>query len=92
MSRYEDDPFYRLVISRPIPMKLAQAIYDGYDLAPWHLRVLEAMSRLGVEKRAAEDLGISHDSVKTALAQARMRLGARNTTHAVAIAIRRGLI
>jgi DNA-binding CsgD family transcriptional regulator len=40
----------------------------------------------------AEALGVSPETAKTNLKRARDRLSARNTAHAVAIAIRRGLI
>jgi len=40
----------------------------------------------------AQALGVSPETAKTNLKRARDRLSARNTAHAVAIAIRRGLI
>lgn len=91
---YEADPVYRLVMSRPIPMKLATNILrqSRRELAPWNIRVLAAFAETGTRKGAALELGITIESVKTSLTQARRILEARNSTHAVAIAIRRGII
>lgn len=43
-------------------------------------------------KQTAQAMGIGEETVRNHLARARFRLKATNTTHAVAIAIRRGLI
>lgn len=45
-----------------------------------------SLSEIGCE------MGVSQSTVKTLLVRARRKLNARNTTHAVAIAIRCGLI
>jgi DNA-binding CsgD family transcriptional regulator len=56
------------------------------------LDVLRAAS-VGLERRAVADLyGISPETVKMHSTAARRRLRAKNTTHAVAIAIRAGLL
>ena len=44
------------------------------------------------ERETAFVYGVSVDSVRKGLTRARRKLRAKNTTHAVAIAIRRGLI
>ena len=62
------------------------------NLSAAELRTLEAMSR-GVGIRGAADLvGYSTYTVQDHLVQARRVLQAKNTTHAVAEALRRGLI
>ena len=59
---------------------------------PSQLRVLAALSH-GVDQRgAAELLGITFETVKTQLRDAKRRLGCKTTAHAVAEALRRDLI
>lgn len=62
------------------------------ELTPWELRVLTLMAA-GLESPGlARFCSVTVESVKEATRHARHKLEARNTTHAVAIAIRRGLI
>ena len=56
------------------------------------LEVLEHIADGGTVRTAALNMGVAYETASTLLQRAKMRVGARNTTHAVAIAIRRGLI
>ena len=56
------------------------------------LRTLEAISHGLTYDMAAQVLGCPVETVKSRLKAARYKLGAKNTVHAVAIAVRRGLI
>ena len=61
-------------------------------LRPSEIRVLEAASR-GLKAGMIADLyGLSRETVRKELTSARRILRAKNTTHAVAIAIRAGLL
>lgn len=57
-----------------------------------HRRVLECVAAGMTYPEAAEAIGIAEATVDKYLQEARKRLGARNTTQAVAIAERRGLL
>ncbi|MFN2316318.1 MAG: response regulator, partial [Gemmatimonadales bacterium] len=61
-------------------------------LTPSQRRALLCMAAGMTCAAAAESLGIAEVSVEKALAEARKRLDARNTAHAVVIAERRGLL
>lgn len=54
--------------------------------------VLSAYAEAGTYEATANRLFLSRETVKSHLANARLKLGALNTTNAVAIGIRRGLI
>jgi DNA-binding CsgD family transcriptional regulator len=56
------------------------------------LMLLRYLSRGLTLPMIADAMGVSVESVKTGLKRARQRLRAKNSTHAVAEAIRRGLI
>lgn len=56
------------------------------------LMALRCLSRGMTAPMAAEAMGITLETVKALLDQVRRRLRTKNTTHAVAEAIRRGLI
>lgn len=56
-------------------------------------REVLAMLAIGKHaKEAARDMGLEYGTVKMHLERARLKLGARTRPHAVAIAIRAGLI
>lgn len=62
------------------------------DLSPAELRVLEAAS-YGLEASMIADLyGISFFTVNDHLKAARVKLRAKNTTHACCVAVRQGVI
>lgn len=62
------------------------------SLAPMETRVLEALSHGLGYKGAAEVLGVGIETVKSDVVRARRALQAKDATHAVAIALRSGLI
>jgi DNA-binding CsgD family transcriptional regulator len=62
------------------------------DLSPQQLRILTALAQGATYPTAAERFGVGTETVKTQTKLIREKLGARNTTHAVAIAIREGVI
>jgi DNA-binding CsgD family transcriptional regulator len=69
------------------------ALVDGtLELTEDELHALRyaAEGLTGIE--ASERMGVSQKTGKARLDRARLRLGARNTPHAVAIAMREGLI
>jgi len=61
-------------------------------VTPAELRVLELAAEGLREKQIAAVLHYSTETVKSYGKQARRKLGARNTAHAVAIAYRAGLL
>lgn len=61
------------------------------NLSPRQREALQFIAAGNAPKNAA-DLGIAYGSLKVHLALAYAKLGARNSAHAVAIALRRGLI
>lgn len=56
------------------------------------LQILQLLANGGSTTAAARDLGLSEETVKTHTKLAMGRLGARNRTHAVAMALRESLI
>lgn len=56
------------------------------------IEVLRYHSHGLTQEQCADALGIGAESVKTHMAEARRKLAAKNTAHAVAIALRLGLI
>lgn len=63
-----------------------------HDLSPAELDALRACSHGLTAAMAGELLAKEAETVKTQLKHARLKLGAKNTAHAVAIALREGLI
>lgn len=61
-------------------------------LTPMEIRVLTVMSHGPTENEAATLIGVSLETVKWHTKGARRALRAKNTTHAVAIALREGFI
>lgn len=64
----------------------------SYALTPRQVEILQCVAEGMSNEEIAFVLGIGLRTVKTHLQQVRARLGARNTTHAVYIAARLGLI
>ena len=63
----------------------------------WHLTPRERMVILSFAvgmtgQQTAEVLGIKYQTVKTLSSRARMKLGAKTTTHAVYLAMKEGII
>lgn len=63
-----------------------------YRLTPKQKRILEEVAKGLQTKQIAELLGVDYYTVREHLVRARTNLGAKNTTHAVVIAIRLGLV
>ena len=61
-------------------------------LTPAERLALNAIIEHGTTKSAAMAVGLSHHTIRDQLKTARYKLDAKNTTHAVAIAIRAGLL
>jgi DNA-binding CsgD family transcriptional regulator len=68
------------------------AMARKYRVTARQLDVLQAISNGLSEKQVAAELWLSPQTVKFHLKAARRRMDALNTTHAVALAIREGLI
>ena len=61
-------------------------------LSARELDVLQSVAAGNANKRVAADLGISEETVKAHMKSILAKLGARDRTHAVTIAIKRGII
>jgi len=61
-------------------------------LAPWEIETLVWISRGKSRWETGVILGVSEDTVKSRLEKCRQKLGASNTTHAIAIALQQGLL
>ena len=75
-----------------LPRELRDLRYEGQPLTPGQYRILRkiAYGRTGPE--AAEELGISSETVKKQLTITRSKLGANTTAQAVGIAVSLDLI
>ena len=62
------------------------------NLAPSEIRAIQLAAAGLTVQEAADHAGISPESQKAQLTLARQKLGAKNTAHAVAIAIRAGIL
>ena len=63
-----------------------------YQLTKREVEALQALADHGHEYLAAESLGISHNTLHRKLHIIRLKMQARNTTHAVVMAWTRGWI
>lgn len=75
-----------------LPRELRAIRYEGEALTPGQHRVLRKIALGSTGTEAAEELGISPETVKRQLAITRSKLGASTTAHAVAIAVSLDLI
>lgn len=75
-----------------LPRELRAIRYEGEALTPGQHRVLRKIALGSTGTGAAEELGISPETVKRQLAITRSKLGASTTAHAVAIAVSLDLI
>ncbi len=62
------------------------------SLTPREIEILEFLSQGYAYKMANDKLGITEQTVKNHLLTIKLKLGAENTTHAVAIVLRAGII
>lgn len=65
---------------------------QALPLSPRELDVLHAVARGGNNREIGVRLGVSEGTVKTHMKNIMTKLGARDRTHAVTIALRRGII
>lgn len=82
-----------MVRRQPVPMALVNAlgeIHDPLPLTPAQARALALAAEGLTTDEIASVLTLSAHTIKTELKDARDRLGARNTTHGVVLAIRSG--
>jgi DNA-binding CsgD family transcriptional regulator len=75
-----------------LPRELRELKYAGEPLTPGQHRVLRRIALGLTGPEAAEELGISPETVKRQLAITRSKLGASTTAQAVAIAVSLDLI
>ena len=86
------EPHPRPAVTDQVLGRITAKMDRAGKLSPRELDVLRAYAVGLVEPEIAVLYGISRDTVKTQAGMARLRLGAKNTTHAVALAIRAGLL
>ncbi|GFE84174.1 DNA-binding response regulator [Steroidobacter agaridevorans] len=80
---------------RRIPAEVAEALASHFTddaLSPRELDVLQRIARGNSNRRVASQLSISEDTVKTHMKNIMSKLGANDRTHAVMIALKRGMI
>ncbi|QBE65385.1 response regulator [Pseudoduganella lutea] len=66
--------------------------FDERDVAPREREVLRLVGQGNSNKQVAREMGITEETVKCHMKTILSKLGANDRTHAVAIAIRRGII
>lgn len=87
-----DDALYQLLRTQPVPHRLASAIAVEPRLTDAELQVLRCLSHGMTVSMAADALSLSFETVRRRLRRIRYLLEAKTATHAVALAIRQGLI
>lgn len=104
----DDDVLRRMVVRRPLPDKLIEALrraplveegvidqhsrYVDCDLLPTELVAVKLASFGLTDSEIADVLGRSLHSVKSQMKRAMRKLRAKNRTHLVAISLRQGVI
>lgn len=85
----DNDLYFRILrgIGKAVEREQRRHALTGIEVS-----CLEAASRGDSVSQIGKHYYASEDAVKSALTRARRKLGARNTTHAVVLAISRGLI
>jgi two-component system NarL family response regulator len=81
--------------ARRVPPEIAAGIAEHLSdesLSARELDVLQSVAAGNANKLVAADLGISEETVKAHMKNILAKLGARDRTHAVTIAIKRGII
>jgi DNA-binding NarL/FixJ family response regulator len=81
----------RNVIPPDVAVELAQHLTDD-DLSERELEVLTSAARGNANKKIGAELGISEDTVKAHMKSILAKLGAKDRTHAVVVAAKRGII
>jgi DNA-binding NarL/FixJ family response regulator len=80
---------------RRIPAEVAEALASHFtddSLSTRELDVLQRIAKGNSNRRVATQLSISEDTVKTHMKNIMSKLGANDRTHAVMIALKRGMI
>jgi two-component system NarL family response regulator len=77
-------------VSSQIAIDLAQHVTDD-NLTPREIQILQHAALGDFDKRIAAKLSLSIETVKAHMKRARSKLGANSRTHAVSIAVRRGI-
>jgi DNA-binding NarL/FixJ family response regulator len=77
-------------VSSQIAIELARHLTDD-DLTAREIQILRHVALGDFDKRIADKLCLSIETVKSHLKHARSKLGATTRTHAVSIAVRRGI-
>jgi len=78
-------------IPREVATELAQHVTDEL-LSPRELEVLKHVAAGNSNRRIAAQLAVSEDTVKSHMKSIMSKLGANDRTHAVTIALKRGII
>ncbi|WP_201314945.1 response regulator transcription factor [Dyella sp. EPa41] len=81
----------RRVVSPDVAADLALYV-SGNMLSEREVQVLRAVARGYVNKKIGSELGISEDTVKAHMKSILSKLDARDRTHAVVLAVKRGII
>lgn len=91
-----DAALRRYILSRPIPERLIRDLGGlgqiRTELTPSELRTLVLLADGYSKPQIARATSWTFETLKSHTTRIRLKLGARNITHAVAIAIRNGLI
>ncbi len=84
---------WRVIASSPVrsPAELAAHVTDD-ALSPRELEVLKHVAAGNSNRRVAVQLALSEDTVKTHMKSIMSKLAANDRTHAVTIALKRGII
>lgn len=81
----------RRYLTSEVAMDLAAHVSDEF-LSDRELHVLKLVAAGTSNKRVAAELGISEDTVKTHMRKILGKLGANDRTHAVSLALQRGIL
>jgi DNA-binding NarL/FixJ family response regulator len=81
----------RRYLPREVAAALAQHVTDN-AMSERELEVLHRVAAGSSNKRVAHELGLSEETVKSHMKNIMVKLGAKDRTHAVTIALGRGLI
>lgn len=96
MAAYTHEKIISLNLHRPVDAAMRLNLYKPLDatirLTPREIEVLTWAAKGKSRWEASVILGICEDTVKTHLENIRNKLGATNTTHAIAIALMNGLL
>lgn len=81
----------RRVVPAEIAMELAQHAGED-DLSPREMEVLRELARGNANREIAESLSVTEGTVKAHMKRILSKLGAKDRTHAVLLALKRGIL